>query len=153
MSKQAFHKLFYELSGPYDMSTEALVRIADSLTEFRCMIDLSVYDLRLGRIIRLDKDGRRRTFVEPVYYLYKKGDSKQLPTRFLRLGMVEKIIEYLDTGAMDVDEALDYGLEAETPDDEIEDQTGEDTAPDVGDDQSAGSQAGEDQGQGTGDQP
>ena len=139
--------LFNQYSGPFRRDIDSIVRISDSLIEFRCTIDLAMFDISLCRIIRLDRHGRRQVFVDPLYFLQRKDDPKQAPKKVLHLGQVEKLIELLETGKLEPDDVFLFGMDYEEAQaDEGEEDPGEDQSGDAGGEQSdAPSEPGEDQ--------
>ena len=113
---------FQTYSGPYNIGTEAITRLADFLDEVKCAVILSKYGIDVIRIIGLDEDGSRKRYQDPLYVLVTKDEDQPKPGKYLRLGTIIKICELLSTGEIDVQGALDYGVDASLPQTETESQ-------------------------------
>jgi hypothetical protein len=109
---------FLRYSGPYDLMYDAVPRIADALDEWKCSVTLNVYGIDLVRVIELDEEGDRKKYVDPLYVFVEKGKNTPAPRNLHRLGTVVKVCELLQTGEIDMDAALSYGVDTsqETPD-------------------------------------
>ena len=65
-------KFFIYGTGPFNLETDSMVRIADALDELKCMLVLTEFDIDLIRIIKQEEseynqDGRKRGTEMPAY--------------------------------------------------------------------------------------
>lgn len=81
-------KFFTYGTGPFDLVTDSVVRIADALDELKCMLALDDFDIDLIRLIKQDRYGRREPYTEPLYYFVARKTANEEPKRYFRLGQV-----------------------------------------------------------------
>ena len=81
-------KFFIYGTGPFNLETDSMVRIADALDELKCMLVLTEFDIDLIRIIKQDRFGRREPYTESLYYFVARKTENEEPKRYFRLGQV-----------------------------------------------------------------